>query len=64
MARIFNILITSGTSHSDYTIYYDLVGPSNIATRVSTTLPATGVTYNDLITEKELVLMKILLKYF
>ena len=50
MARIFNILITSGTSHSDYTIYYDLVGPSNIATRVSTTLPATGVTYNDLIT--------------
>ena len=48
MARIFDIKITSGTSHSLYTIYYDQVDAANIATRVSTSLPATGVTYNDL----------------
>ena len=48
MARIFDIKITSGTSHSLYTIYYDQVDATNIATRVSTSLPATGVTYNDL----------------
>ena len=48
MARIFDIKITSGTSHSFYTIYYDQVDAANIATRVSTSLPATGVTYNDL----------------
>ena len=49
MARIFDVMITSGTSHSLYTIYYDQVGPSNIATIVSTTSPATGVTYSELI---------------
>ena len=49
MARIFDVIITSGTSHSLYTIYYDQVGPSNIATIVSTTSPATGVTYSELI---------------
>ena len=46
--RIFDVSIVSGTSHSNYTIYYDLVNSSNIATRVSTSNPATGVTYVDL----------------
>ena len=50
MARLFDILIISGTSPSDYTIYYDVVGPTNYATRVSTSLPATDVTYTDLTT--------------
>ena len=46
--RYFDVRISSGTSHSTYIIYYDQIGASNIATRVSTNLPATGVTYSDL----------------
>lgn len=48
--RIFDVSIVSGTSHSLYTIYYNLVDPSNIATVVSTSNPATGITYSELTT--------------
>jgi len=48
MPRYFNIKITGGTAQGPYTIYYNSVSPSTYATRVSTSLPATGVTYNAL----------------
>ena len=50
MARYFYILITGGTSSGPYSAYYDTVSSSNYATRISTSLPATGMTYNDLTT--------------
>ena len=50
MARYFNILITGGTSPGPYSVYYDVVAPSNYATRVSTSNNATGITYSDLTT--------------
>jgi len=48
MPRSFNIKITDGTAQGPYNIYYNSVSISTYATRVSTSLPATGVTYNDL----------------
>jgi hypothetical protein len=48
MPRSFNIKITDGTAQGPYNIYYNSVSTSTYATRVSTSLPATGVTYNDL----------------
>lgn len=50
MARYFYILITGGTSSGPYSAYYDTVSSSNYATKISTNLPATGMTYNDLTT--------------
>ena len=48
MSKIYNVRITSGTALGPYTIYWDLINPNNYATRVSTSLPATGITYADL----------------
>ncbi len=50
MARNFYILITGGTSLGPYTVYYDSVNVSNIATLVSNTNPATNLSYSDLTT--------------
>ncbi len=48
MAKQFTVTISSGTAPGPYNIYYDVVDPLNIATVVSTSLPATGITYSDL----------------
>ena len=47
MAKYYNILINSGTAPGPYTVYYDTIGPSNIATRVSISSPAINISYND-----------------
>jgi hypothetical protein len=46
MAIYYNIKLTSGTSSGPYTIYYDTIGPSNIATIISSGDPASGLNYN------------------
>ena len=48
MAKQYVVNIISGTAPGPYNIYYDNVGPSNYATLVSTSQPATGVTFSDL----------------
>jgi len=48
MAKQYTVTISSGTATGPYNIYYDSVDPLNIATVVSTSLPATGITYSDL----------------
>jgi len=48
MAKQYVVNIISGTAPGPYNIYYDSVNPSNIATIVSTSQPATGVTFSDL----------------
>ena len=48
MAKQYTVNIVSGTAPGPYNIYYDVVNPSNIATVVSTSQPATGITYSDL----------------
>jgi hypothetical protein len=48
MAKQYVVNIISGTAPGPYNIYYDSVSPSNIATIVSTSQPATGVTFSDL----------------
>jgi hypothetical protein len=50
MARYFKIKITGGSSPGPYSVYYNTINPANYATRISTSLPATGITYTDLIT--------------
>ena len=49
MARQFNVTITSGTAPGPYNVYYDSVNASNYATVYATSLPATGLTYSELI---------------
>ena len=50
MARNFDIKITVGTAPGPYTIYYDVIGPSNIATLTSNSQPATNISYSSLTT--------------
>ena len=45
MAIYYNIKLTSGNAIGPYTIYYDSINPSNIATNVSSALPASGLSY-------------------
>lgn len=48
MSQNYNIIITSGTSPGPYTIYYNQVSATTIASIYGLTLPATGVTLNQL----------------
>lgn len=50
MARQFDILITQGTVVGPYSVYYNTVSSTTYATRLSTGLNATGITYTDLTT--------------
>jgi hypothetical protein len=52
MARQFYVKVTSANNLSTgpFSIYYDAIGPSFYATRVSTGLPATSISYSDLTT--------------
>jgi hypothetical protein len=43
MAKKYHILITGGTSQGPYTVYYDSVNVSNIATLFSNSNPATNL---------------------
>ena len=45
MAIYYNIKLTSGNAIGPYTIYYDSINPANIATNVSSALPASGLSY-------------------
>lgn len=48
MSQNYNIIITSGTSPGPYTIYYNLISDSNIATEYGSLTLATGVTLSEL----------------
>ena len=48
MYQYYNILITGGTSPGPYTIYYDIIDPSNIALTYLDYFPATDLTLNQL----------------
>jgi hypothetical protein len=50
MAKKYYILITGGTSQGPYTVYYDSINVSNIATLFSNNNPATNLSYSDLTT--------------
>jgi hypothetical protein len=44
----YNVQITGGTSSGGYSIYYDIIGNSNYAINLTTGLPASGITLNQL----------------
>ena len=50
MSRCFYVKITGGTAPGPYTVYYNSISESNIATVQDTSLPATGLTYSGLTT--------------
>lgn len=50
MNRIFNITITAGTPDGTFSVYYDNISSSSLATKYLTTEFATGLTFSELIT--------------
>lgn len=48
MAKTFNIFISSGISPGPYNVYYDSISDVNLATIISTSIPASGLTLNQL----------------
>ena len=48
MAVNYLVQLTIGDSTANYDIYYDVISSSNYAILISTSLNATGITYNDL----------------
>ena len=50
MSRIFDVTISEGSKAGEFTIYYDQVNPSNIATISSSNTPAEDLSFDDLTT--------------
>ena len=48
MVRYFYVKLDSGTSQGPYDIYYDVVGPGNIATLYKSNLPAQNLSWTSL----------------
>lgn len=56
MSRYFKIKITSGTAPGPYTIYYDSMVSSNIATIYDVEEPAVNISHNDLTNGDDIVI--------
>lgn len=52
MSRIFDVRISDGNKVGEFTIYYDQVNPSNIATISSSNTPAENLTFDNLTTDQ------------
>ena len=50
MSRIFDVTISEGSKVGEFTIYYDQINPSNIATISSSNTPAEDLSFDDLTT--------------